>query len=393
MLAIAGYGSIPVVRNEVPEDDLENKVKELMFIVGSYLTEPFLKADEYLKRRFIVDAVNEESDKCGRYTRKFFLIVGMFGWGAVGLLTTMPGFVFGALPTMLQTDPFIYSRYEAIPKSLPAERLISLLSWNVCCIGASLPITDAGVTPTSFRVNDILRNIVDVNADVTCLCEVFDVITARYFKEQLAKVGYSHFFSHIGPKAIGLSSGLFIASRYSVQNPEFSVFSQSHGWASYSEKGVFSFDIIESPGEPLAKIHVTHLQHSDNPASPEFEEVLSREHQLSELQVIAGKVDSTLPQVITGDLNMDEVELECHPLLKVFSRGTVIGDEKTWGGDAWSAEHIYGKSPTDPMNLDYTLGKNVNLTTRIAFDILFQEGKFTEEALSDHRPLLSHIKI
>ena len=108
---------------------------------------------------------------------------------------------------------------------------------------------------------------------------------------------------------------------------------------------------------------------------------------------IANRVNRELPQIITGDLNMDEEELMYHPLHKEFSRGTVIGDEKTWGGDAWSAEHIYGKPPTAPMNLDYTLGKNVELTTRIAFDIFFEEGKFTEKALSDHRPLLSYIKI
>lgn len=389
----SGYGSIPALQSEVLDEDFENKLKELMFVAGSYLTEPFLKSDEYIKRCYTVDALNAGAGSCERLTRKFFLIVGMLGWGAVGLVTTMPGFLFGALPTLLQNDPFIYSKCDSIPKYLPVERFISLLSWNVCCIGASLPITDGCVTPTSFRMEAIVESIIDVDADVTCLCEVFDVITARYFKEKLAEVGYSHFYSHIGPKAIGLSSGLFIASRYSVQNPAFAVFSQSHGWASYSRKGVFSFDINETPNRPLARIHVTHLQHSDNPATPDLGEILSREHQLNELRAIASRVNAELPQIITGDLNMDEEELKYHPLLKEFSRGSVEGDEKTWGGDAWSATHIYGKNPTPPMNLDYTLGKNVELTTRIAFDIFFENGKFNEKALSDHRPLLSYIKI
>lgn len=391
IITTSGYGSIPEIKKEVRGREFENSFKELMFVAGSYLTEPFLKSDEYLKRCYTVDVLNEGSDNCERFTRKFFLVVGMLGWGAVGLLTTLPGFVFGALPTFLQNDPFIYSQYERIPKYLPAERLISLLSWNVCCIGASLPITDGGVTPTSFRVDAILENIIHVDADVTCLCEVFDVITARYFKEKLAEVGYNHFFFHIGPKAIGLSSGLFIASRYSVQNPEFSVFSQSHGWASYSEKGVFSFNIHDS--KSLARIHVTHLQHSENPATPDLAEITSREEQLNELSAIAGRISQTLPQIITGDFNMDEEELLYHPLLKEFSRGTVIGDEKTWSGDTWSAKHIYGKESTAPMNLDYTLGKNVELTTHIAFDTFFNEKKFTEKALSDHKPLLSYIKI
>lgn len=393
IVTTSGYGSIPAFQNDILEGALENQLKELMFVAGSYLTEPFLKSDEYLKRCYTVNALNRGSSSCERITRKFFLIVGMLGWGAVGLVTTIPGFLFGALPTLLQNDPFIYSKCDPIPKYLPSEKLISLLSWNVCCIGASLPITDGCVTPTSFRMDAILESIIGVDADITCLCEVFDVITARYFKEKLAEVGYSHFYSHIGPKAIGLSSGLFIASRYSVQNPEFAVFTQSHGWAGYSRKGVFSFDINEIQDKPLARIHVTHLQHSDNPATPDFEEILSREHQLNELMDIANRVNTSLPQIITGDLNMDEEELEYHSLLKEFSRGTVVGDEKTWGGDAWSAKHIYGKPPTAPMNLDYTLGKNVELTTHIAFDTFFKEGIFTEKALSDHRPLLSYIKI
>lgn len=394
MIFNGGFGVIPVSRTAVYEDDFEDSVKELMFIIGSYLTEPFLKSDEYLKRCYTVNALNHDSGECAKFARKFFLIVGMFGWGAVGLVTTLPGFVFGALPTFLQSDPFIYTKYETIPQCLPAERLISLLSWNVCCIGASLTITDGGVTPTSFRMERIVESIIDVNADVTCLCEVFDVITARYFKEKLKEAGYGYFFSHIGPKAIGLSSGLFIASRYSVQNPEFSVFTKAHGWASYSEKGVFSFDITEKARRPLARIHVTHLQHSENPASPDLEEIHSREHQLNELKEIADRVNSNLPQIITGDLNMDEEELRYHPLVKyAFSRGDVVGDEKTWGGDAWSAKHIYGKNPTPPMNLDYTLGKNVELRTKIAFETHFKEGEFSEDALSDHRPLLSYIKI
>ena len=392
MIIADGYGSIPVVHGEVLESDYSNKVKELMFIVGSCLTEPFLKSDEYLKRCYTVEALNKDSGKCEQITRKFFLIVGMFGWGALGLLTTLPGFFFGALPTLLQSKPYIYAQYEVIPKSLPSERLITLLSWNVCCIGASLTITDAGVTPTSFREGAILENIIDANADIACLSEVFDVITARYFKEKLAEAGYRHFFFHIGPKAIGLSSGLFIASRYSVQNPEFAVFSRFTGWAGYSKKGVFSFDIMDNR-RALARIHATHLQHSEKPAEPERGEVESRIHQLNELERIANKVSATFPQVITGDFNMDEEELAEHPLSQKFSRGDVIGDEKTWEGDAWCAKQIYGKPATAPMNLDYTIGKNVALTTRIAFETFFKEGAFTEKALSDHKPLLSYIKI
>lgn len=393
MIITDGYGSIPHLRVDVLEDDYSNKIKEMMFIVGSCLTEPFLKSDEYLKRCYTVEALNKDAGKCEQLTRKFFLIVGMFGWGALGLLTTLPGFFFGAIPTLLQNEPFIYSQYAVIPKSLPSERLITLLSWNVCCIGASLPITDAGVTPTSFREDAILENIIEVNADIACLCEVFDVITARYFKEKLAEAGYRYFFSHIGPKAIGLSSGLFIASRYSVQNPEFAVYNSSTGWAGYSKKGVFSFDITENNNRALARIHATHLQHSECPAQPEDVEVEARVHQLNELQRIANKVEAMFPQVITGDFNMDEEELAQHVLMREFSRGKVIGNEKTWEGDAWSAKHIYGKKATAPMNLDYTIGKNVELTTKIAFETFFEEDAFTEKALSDHKPLLSYIKI
>lgn len=392
MLVQSGYGSIPMVRVEALNDESQNELKEWMFLIGSYLSEPFLKSDEYLKRCYTIEALNGNEDKINCFARKFFLGLGIIGWGVVGLVTTGPAFFFGALPTYFQKIPFIYSKYEAIPKTLPVERVISMLSWNVCCISAGLTISDGCVTPTSFRVDRILESIIDVDADITCLCEVFDVITARYFKQKLSEKGYCHFFSHIGPKAIGLSSGLFIASRYNVQNPEFSVYSQSHGWASYSEKGVFSFDVVDN-ARTLAKFHVTHLQHSDNPASPKLEEINSREHQLGELQEIVNRVAATMPQIITGDLNMDDEELKFQPHLRDFSRGTVQGDEKTWGGDAWSAIHIKGETPTPPMNLDYTLGKNVELTTKIAFDTFFEEGKFTEKALSDHRPLLSYIKI
>jgi hypothetical protein len=126
------------------------------------------------------------------------------------------------------------------------------------------------VTPSSFRLDEIIKKL---DADVNCLYEVFDVITASYLSKELKKKGYSHFYYNIGANALGVSSGLFVASRYAIADPQFTPFSKTTlaGRTKFANKGVFAFSLIEKKGakrKTLARIHATHLSHSEKPDSP-----------------------------------------------------------------------------------------------------------------------------
>lgn len=83
-------------------------------------------------------------------------------------------------------------------------------------------------TPVSLEL--LSESILSTNADVICLQEVFDDQIIYSLYEQL-KDRYTHFYVEIGPRSFGFSfdplslpSGLFIASKYAIENPEFTPF-------------------------------------------------------------------------------------------------------------------------------------------------------------------------
>lgn len=365
----------------------KHKIKKATFLLGSYLTEPLCKGHESYRKISLVNELHPEASKTENLSRKFFLVLRVFGWGSLGLLTTLPGILLRKAAASSEKEPFIEVK-GATAKDLPEDRQISLLSWNVCCVGAGYPITDGGVMPREYRYDAIIEKIVETDADVNCLYEVFDVVTAEYFKNELKKQGYTHFYYNIGPRAIGVSSALFVASKYEIGDPEFTAFPKSSlvGRTKNSEKGVFAFSVMDGD-QSVVRILTTHLQHSETPGAPAGNEIRGRKDQIEIIQGIADKI--LVPVIITGDLNMDDSELDTLECLEAFSKGDLDLDKKTWGGDQWCARSV-GKWESDKgQNLDHVLARGVELTTRIAFETGYDQTVFKKEAISDHEPLLS----
>ena len=368
------------------------KVKKTVFLVGSYLTEPFCKSHELYRRISIVEALHPKASKVANLGRKFFLLLCAFGFGVIGLLTTLPGIILRGVAASIEEKPFIEVKGKSAPKTLPEDRQLSLLSWNVCCVGAGYPITDGGVTPRKFRYKEIISKIVSTNADVNCLYEVFDVVTGEYFKKELEKKGYTHFYYNIGPRAIGVSSALFVASKYEIGDPEFTAFPKNTlvGRTKNSEKGVFAFSVLDNKN-PVVRILSTHPQHSEEPDFPSDAEITGREKQMQIIKKIADKIID-MPIIITGDFNMDDPELNALNCFQDFDPGDLELDKKTWGGDSWCAQ-LVNKRESNGENLDHILGNRVNLVTKFAFDTGYDDKKFKINAISDHEPLLATFSV
>ncbi len=62
-----------------------------------------------------------------------------------------------------------------------------------------------------------------IDADVVCLYEVFDIQTANLLIASLRDT-YHQFFYNVGPVVIGLSSGLFIATKYTAVSTKIYTF-------------------------------------------------------------------------------------------------------------------------------------------------------------------------
>ncbi len=365
-------------------------LKKKTFCFASLLTEPVCKAHELFRRLYVVDELNPTASKTSNWARKFFLGVGIVASSFLSLGTAVPGAALRGIASHLEKEPFIYYQGKLSNKIL--EEGFSLLSWNICCVGGGYSISDGGVMPWNFRIDNIIEEIVKKDPDLLSLYEVMDTAAGFYLYERLQEK-YAHFYFNIGPRAIGPSSGIFVASKAKIINPEFTPFPKQMlvGRTKISEKGVFSFD-IQVEGKKI-KVYATHLQHSEQPQYPNEEEVEARK---KEMELIVKKVNQEAGNVIvTGDLNLDNAEYENSFWKETFQNLPIDENaSKTWGGDEFCARMV-GKKDSGPLNLDYTLiTKESEITgTTSLVETGYADTTFTIDALSDHRGLLSRFKI
>jgi endonuclease/exonuclease/phosphatase family metal-dependent hydrolase len=384
---MSGETEAVISGTSTPDYDFETPIKTATFTAASYLTDPACKVHELFRRLFIVQALYPTSWQVTNLARKAgisLLGVGYVVLSPLGLL----GIFFRAVAANLQTEPYIHWKGNLAPlQKRPGS--FSLLSWNVGCVGAGYVITDAGLMPWPFRINAIADKIQKEDADVVCLYEVFDIKTAQQLYDKM-KNQYAHFYFHVGPRATGLSSGFFIASKYDIQSPSFTPFPKEMlvGRTKNAEKGVFSFDLGH-----FATIFTTHLQQSEEPAHETPEEIKARRE---EMEFLMKKVDTVKNRavIVTGDLNMRDNEYKDYSWSKDFDKGDVVDKEPSWGGDQFCAS-LVKKKVSGPLNLDHTMIKKGTAQAVKTCHVKtgFDGTQFRRKALSDHVGLRSEITL
>jgi len=363
------------------------------FRLASYLTDPVCHCHERFRLIAVVEALNPSAGRGSNLARKCRLLAELCGYALLAILVTAPGIGLRYLGSRLQMTPYLHRKYEGPEKRLPSDRVFSLLSWNVCCVGGGYAISDGGVMPWPARIDAIARTIIRQSADVVCLYEVFDSHAAFYLTDALMVAGYVHCYHNIGPRGLGVNSGIMVASKYEIRKPEFTPFPVETlvGRTKSAVKGVFAFD-LHSGGEGFARVYATHLQHSEECMYPTREE---EEGRAAQMQIIVDRITagSDTCVVVTGDLNLDDDEYRASPWRHLFEKGDRYQDPfRTWGGDAFCAK-LVGKRVSDPLNLDHTMvvtGTGRRLETDLV-DAGYDAGRFTGGALSDHGALLSRI--
>lgn len=297
---------------------------------------------------------------------------------------TMPGVIVRWVAIRFAREPFLYEKGNG-PLYGDAES-VTLLSWNVCFISGGYPITDGGVMPWVYRMKGITDSILESNPDILCLYEVFDVHAALLLIDNLRDM-YAHFYYNIGPKAVGVSSGFFVAARYEISDLQFVRFPKTMlvGRTKYAAKGLFSFE-IRMKNSPLV-IVCSHLQHSEEPAFPTNEEIFARKEQASFMVSYINRVYPSKKVLVNGDLNMDEGEYVHSAFGQEFPLGKGAG-KKSWGGDEFCAR-LVGKRSSQGMNLDYVVGKNVSIEEIEFIETGYEASLFKRSALSDHRGIMA----
>jgi endonuclease/exonuclease/phosphatase family metal-dependent hydrolase len=372
-----------------------NRWTVAVFRLASYLTDPVCQCHERYRRIAVVDALHPHARRGANLARKLSLVMDLLGYAALAMVSTAPGIALRSVASRWQKHAYLYCSGKAPEKTLPTDRIFSILSWNVCCVGGGYPITDGGVLPWPARIERIADTIRRQDADVVCLYETFDLRAACHLRDRMLASGYVHCYYNIAPRGLGVNSGILVASKYGLRNPEFTPFPVGTlvGRTKSATKGVFGFD-LQSNGHTFARVYSTHLQHSEECMYPTPAERAGR---AAQMQIVVGRVDALVRgcTVVTGDLNLDDEEYRASAWQHRFSKQDVYRDpRRTWGGDAFCAS-LVGKRVSTPLNLDHTMlaaGTGRALRTSLV-DPGYDALQFSRDALSDHGALLSEISV
>ncbi|MBS0625669.1 MAG: hypothetical protein JSS32_06430 [Verrucomicrobia bacterium] len=369
-----------------PEEDWVQNLSFSLFRAASYLTDPICKAHELYRRVQIIDKLDAKATQISRLIQKIAFCAGIVGAFVLALITSLPGMLLRGLAAQIQQTS--YTHFQFGPGKPIPEEGFTLLSWNICCTGGGYSISDGGVVPWADRIDAIADQILEADADVNCIYETFDFHSAYYLMMRLREKGYVDFYFNIGPQAVGVTSGIFVASKCKLDNVEFDRFPKDSlvGRTKAAAKGVFSFDLGDA-----ARIFTTHLQHSEEPQFPTPDEVKARKQQM---EIIVKKVDQIKDRcvVVTGDLNLDDDEYQASFWKDRFVKGKEY-DEFTWGGDESCALLVGNKRVSKPLNLDHTMilkGSAQSIRTKL-IETDYDPKIFKKSARSDHRGELSHI--
>lgn len=292
-------------------------------------------------------------------------------------------------------QPFLYAKGDLTEKTLPKDRTLTCMSWNVCLFDANLSMLFGGVLPWQARITQIADKILELHPDILCLQEVFSPNANLVLVEKL-RGQYAHFYYKIGPNPVGFSinslripSGLFIASKFPLQAEQFTSYAGEET-PSYRGYGFFSANIY-SKNEKIGHFVTTHLQ-------PGYEKV-DKNFRKKQLLAITNSLPKNVPIFLCGDLNIVEGSEEAKKNFASYPKTPYEGLNWTccelrdyWWKAKQNVKSFINLNPEKEW-LDYFFlispGNSLSCKTKV---LCANDLESPETALSDHQILLSTLK-
>lgn len=288
-----------------------------------YLRDPLWEGQQELLRTCYGSPAEEDDEDffCERVSKLTSLTVS---WVFFGVASVVQGL----------TAPFFedFSYWQGSSREKIPETELRVMTWNVCMLSGGLCIPFGGMPRAERRINAVVQAILRKGVDVVCLQEVGPMEARALFTE--LQQSYRHFYVKMGSSFLtGLDSGLFVASKAPISNPEVRAVT-SNG---LFPRAVFTFTASQM------RIATTHLD-------PGLEEtdIRARRRQVEEILVLN-------PDVIIGDLNIERgSEFRGTALSGQFSDSIPVGTETAT--DEFTAR-LRPSVPPTKYSIDYILGK------------------------------------
>ncbi len=203
----------------------------------------------------------------------------------------------------LATTPYIHLAGKTVANEQPNFAKKKIFQQNCCLTAGGFARLFGGLElPDEQRTIKIAETIKQLKPDVICLQEVSDLNAAFSLYDKLSSE-FTDFYLDIGvsPLILKNNSGLFVASKYPITNPQFHSFSDIPGTESMVNKGYFTFSI------PWAYVINTHLSPSLNDLAPTQAEIETRAEEQRRIAAVKEQQLATgQPVFVLGDFNTNQ---------------------------------------------------------------------------------------
>lgn len=267
------------------------------------------------------------------------------------------------LETLASSSDVLFLALKGQAQEIIPQKEFTLLQFNICAFGGTLPLLFGGVLPWKDRIDRIIAKIKELNPDVLCLQEVFDRQAGQALYEGLRDT-YAYFYTDIDPRVLGFdlnqegfNSGLFVASKYKIEKPACYPLKDRGPAINRALFGVVTAD---------AEIYTTHYEAGNFSPGPE-----RRASQLWQtIQIMENNRDSLdpKPQILTGDLNI--------------ALGLNIPNQKKEPGEAYINQYFYDayNAIRDPINQqNYAKAINKDNWTSLDYTYYWFQARQNEE--------------
>ena len=228
-------------------------------------------------------------------TASTLLSVALLPFALSGLAV---GQIFHSAAYYLATTPYIHLKGQSQGPS--DDQSLSVFQLNCCLTAGDFALLFGGLPKSDMERADAIGDIILENKPkVVGLQEVSDLLPAFKLYQKLS-AEYEDFYFHMGatPWVLQNNSGLFVASKNPISQPEFQSFSDIKGTETMVNKGFFSFQVKED------LFINTHCSPSSDDSAPTPAEIQTRrEEQTRILEVVNKNIKRTF---VMGDFNTNE---------------------------------------------------------------------------------------
>ena len=330
--------------------EFSHKAIEHIFNLGSFLLKPANLMLKNIVRIFVVDLEpsmhGQKKSAALEISYRTALFVGSLILSPFALSGSILALPICTLTSLAKKSLSVLAPSIKITPSNPAQSL-HVISYNTLLMPEFITLRNKH-RPSSERVDEIADKLIEKNADLISLQEVFNAQSARQLAKRLSEAGY-YIVRHLSPRPWTLNSGLFIASKFPIHNPKFQSHSVLFGHDKMASKGVLAVDI--KIGDDVITLANTHLNGGGSfKGLSSYHARMIQSHQMSQFLQQRGQN----AQIVTGDMNVSAI------------------DEGNFEPEYYIANKLYYENLKDPLALEpkEVRGSLVDKITRIHNEVL-----------------------